>query len=360
MIHGERVRQAREVLGLTQTDLADAAGVSQPTIARMEAAVTEGNPEVVASISRRTGFPQAFFREPPQHDFPLGSLLFRSRRSMPASSRTRVHRYGELLFETATRMSRKLDMPSVSVPQVADLDPIYAAQLTRNSFRLAPNAPIANLCNLLERSGTFVFQVRTHVDRYDAYSLWTGGFEGRPVIVLLRDLPKDRVRFALSHELGHLVVHHTLRGGEQRYLEEEANLFAAEFLLPREAMMAELTKPVTLASLAPLKSRWGVSLQSLIYRARHLDLITQRQHRYLFEQLGRRRWVRQEPGIARTGVERPRVFEKMAEVLYGSVPDYQLMSDDLMLPTLFIREALSSAHGPSENVVAFGPRNRLP
>lgn len=48
-------------------------------------------------------------------------------------------------------------------------------------------------------------------------------------------MPNDRKRFTLAHELGHIVMH--LRSEDfdkpEEEKEKEANLFAAEFLLPK-------------------------------------------------------------------------------------------------------------------------------
>lgn len=125
---------------------------------------------------------------------------------------------------------------------------------------------------------------------------------------------------ALAHETGHLVLHRSLQG-ELKGIDQEANRFAAALLLPKAAMLQEIVPPVTLTSLAELKPRWGVSIQALIYRARDLGIITDRQFRYLFEQLSRRGWRKQEP--LAIPVERPRAVRKMAEILYGVPIDHR-------------------------------------
>ncbi len=82
-------------------------------------------------------------------------------------------------------------------------------------------------------------------------------------------------------------------------------------------MRREIIPPVTLSTLAPLKLRWGVSLQALIRRSRELKIITDRQYTYLNQQLSARGWKKQEPDNLAVPVERPRAFRKMVEVLYG-------------------------------------------
>jgi len=96
--------------------------------------------------------------------------------------------------------------------------------------------------------------------------------------------------------------------------------------MPKSAMLQEIVPPVTLSSLADLKLRWGVSIQALIYRARDLGIITDRQFRYLFEQLSKHGWRKQEPDALAVPVERPRAVRKMAEILYGDPIDHKQLA----------------------------------
>ena len=96
--------------------------------------------------------------------------------------------------------------------------------------------------------------------------------------------------------------------------EKEADQFAAEFLLPESSMRQILTKDLTLTNATRLKSRWKVSMQAIVRRARDLGIITERRYRHLFTQIGKRGWRTVEPGDV--PVERPRLFRQMAEMVY--------------------------------------------
>src|SRR5918911_4222159 len=56
MIGGELVREARKRAGLTQRELAERAGVSQPAIARLESGRTSPSLEQVERLMRLAGF----------------------------------------------------------------------------------------------------------------------------------------------------------------------------------------------------------------------------------------------------------------------------------------------------------------
>ena len=73
MINGDRVRQARELRGLTQTDLAERVGVNQSMIAHIESGRSQPSDAITEAIALQTGFPPAFFRQEATTNFPMGS-----------------------------------------------------------------------------------------------------------------------------------------------------------------------------------------------------------------------------------------------------------------------------------------------
>ena len=77
MIFGERVKQARDIFGLTQEELATKVGVQQSAIARIENDTLSPSLDLLEAISRQTGFLPSFFEQEPVDNFPLGTLAFR-------------------------------------------------------------------------------------------------------------------------------------------------------------------------------------------------------------------------------------------------------------------------------------------
>jgi Zn-dependent peptidase ImmA (M78 family) len=112
-------------------------------------------------------------------------------------------------------------------------------------------------------------------------------------------------------------------------LEAEANAFAGALLLPRAGFVEEVSKPVTISGLAPLKPRWGVSLAAIINRCRSVNLVDDRQYRYLFEQLTTKGWRLREPANLDVPIERPRGLSKMAEMLFGNPIDMHRLAQSL-------------------------------
>lgn len=340
MITGDRIKQARELRGLTQTELARHASVSQAAIAHFESGRELPSEGVLQAIAFQTGFPVAFFNRNPPPDFPLGSILFRVRSSVTSRQRSEVHQYGRLVFELAEEMGRHLTDIPLKLPRLKE-GPLTAAKLTRSQLGLSPDTPIQHLIRLLEKSGVLLLSIPVALKGWDAFSVWAGQEQSKPVIAIIGEGSGDRLRYSVAHELGHLVMHQAMRG-RLTDIEREANEFAAEFLMPADAIKREIRTPVTLTTLVPLKLRWRVSIQALVRRAYDLQLTSHRQYRYLMQQLTSRGWRTKEPFNLDIPIEKPRAVRKMAEVLYGKSVNYRKMASDFRIPTHRIREIIDA------------------
>lgn len=357
MIHPDRIRQAREVRGLTQTELAEAAGINQSAVAQYEAGRVQPTEPVLTAIALRTGFPPSFFYKGPPPEFPLGSLLFRSLRDTSARDRTQARRFGEITYECAIQMADQVrTVNPLRLPRVEPgVGAEQAAELTRASLGLSPDSPIRHVVNLIERAGVLVLALPIALPKRDAFSLWTLESQPKPVIVLSGQVPGDRLRFSVSHELGHLVMHHAIKGSLPA-VERDANRFAAAFLMPEPGMRAEILRPVTLGSLAELKPRWGASIQALTMRAQALGIISDGQTQALFQSLSAKGWRTSEP--IDLPIEKPRAFRKMAELLYGVPVDTKRLAADTSLPISLVSDLVASHAGVNDMPRKTAPDDR--
>ena len=292
MINAERVKQARELCGLTQEELAERIQHDQSLIAQIESGIKQPSDNVLMALAMTTGFPPAFFRKEGSPDLSIGSLLFRAHARLSRQERIQAYRYAQILYEVASYMAKRVKAIPVRIPELKP-EPIHAARMTRSQLGLSPDRPIGNLINALEKGGVLILALPILLEGRDAFSAWVGQEQDIPVIFLSGGKPGDRLRFNIAHELAHLVMHRG-KHDEGKELELQANIFASEMLMPEEGLMIDLVPPITLTSLAPLKPKWGVSIQALVKRAKDLEIISARQYRYLFEQIGSRGWIMQE------------------------------------------------------------------
>jgi Zn-dependent peptidase ImmA (M78 family)/transcriptional regulator with XRE-family HTH domain len=341
-VHGERIKQARELCGLTQMELAQRAGVRQSAIAQIESNIYVPSDTVLHGIAIHTGFDVGFLKQDrPPAEFPIGSFLYRAQAKVSGKERAQAHRTAQLMFEIALIMrSRLVDIP-VLIPRTNE-PPEVAAQITRASLGFSPESPISNLMSAVERAGVLVLKLPLVIDGLDGFSSWVGLNHDIPMICLMSGKKGYRQRFTLAEELCHLVKHTPLRCSVAD-ADDEARRFVGEMLLPAETIREEISHPITLSSLWAYRARHQVSLQFLIRRVLDLEMVTPNQYKYLMMQVSAKGWRKEEPGDAAIVQEEPKMFSKMVNVVYGNPPDLQLMKRETGgVPIPMLRNLLSS------------------
>jgi Zn-dependent peptidase ImmA (M78 family) len=166
--------------------------------------------------------------------------------------------------------------------------------------------PIDSLVEVLEARGIKVGLV-DGVDGFDALTFWAD--ETTPVMVVKRDIPGDRQRFNLAHELGHILL------DPQGELDEErvAHRFAGAFLVPAPAVQSELgrkRRKLNLYELHLLKYKYGISMQAWIYRAKDVGILPESTARHWFKVFRQKGWHRKEPGDS-IPPERPERLDRL-------------------------------------------------
>lgn len=334
MIYGARIRQARELREVQQQDVAAILGITGGRLAQIEQsdAPTSMEPAVQTALSAALRMPGSFFEVPAAEDLSVGSMRFRAQQRLTKRVTNRVRREAELTLELARAAERHLESPRARVPSTFLVTAEDAADAARAALGVPPTGPVPNVVRALEKAGVWVFMVDTRVEaKLDAFSTWAGPNLERPVIALGEGMAWDRQRHTTAHELGHLVMHRTTGtdtdGGKS--IEQEADRFASAFLFPREDALLELPSPLTLSQLGPLKLRWGMSLQALVYRAHDLGVITPEHRASLFKQISARGWKKEEPGVEARAVERPRALRRMIELAYGTPVDIKKVAGEV-------------------------------
>lgn len=347
MIFGERVKQARELRGFTQKELAKRLGCGQSMIAKVEGGLAPSTP-LAEGLSQQLGFPLSWFEQAPCSHFPLGTLQFRAKANITARQRDQAYQYARTIYEIVDRLSARVRLVPVRLPEIRCSDPEEAAAIVRSELGLSPDTPIKNLFNVLEKAGVVVIMIPFPLEGRDGFSGWAGLEHRRPVINIVAGRPGDRIRFTTAHELGELLLTHVPPGSAR---EEAADHFAGAFLLPADAIKGELRQQMSLTTLARLKPKWGVSMQAMLRRARQLDVVTDRQYRYLYSKIGALHWRIGEPETASVAPEKPRALRRIVELLYGEDIAYGPFSADTHLPGLFLRELMrvNTARGDLRN-----------
>lgn len=267
---------ARAARGFTQSDLAKAAGVTQALISKLESGLTvDPTTETVAAIAAALKVPVAFL-ESTEKPHGMPQFHYRKRAKLGRRALDMIEAQINIRRIHAARLFRSYDLEADRFP-VIDLEnfgwtPQQAAQHIRGLWML-PRGPIENLTEAVERAGAVIVQIDFGTGLLDALSFRLPSLP--PLIFMNSNVPGDRYRFTLAHELAHLILHNSPETDEN--MEMQADQFAAELLMPAKEIRPYLTSP-SLGSLARVKPYWKVSIKALIVQCSRLKMITPNQY----------------------------------------------------------------------------------
>jgi len=290
-----RLRTARELAGLSQTQLARESGLTSAAISQFESGAARPSPDTTSVLARVLAVPPEFFRAAMVESH---EGFFRSLRRTSVSDRRRARAIAHVAHDLAVHASSAQrfcdgDVPVLPVSglQAGRAEIEEAAGRVRAAWGL-PAGPVADVVGLLEAHGIAVIRLPLDNTDVDAFSL---PFPDHPVIVLGTDKnDRARSRFDSAHELAHLVLH-----GEQiwgvKEVETQAHQFAAAFLMPAKDIHDQLPTTVDWPALFALKRQWQVSLAALLMRARTLGRMSENTYLTAIKAASARGWRRTEP-----------------------------------------------------------------
>ena len=271
---GSRLMLARQLKGLTQTQLANTIGISQRAISKYEQTGEGVGSDALSSIAKILGFDPLFF-EGDDVDVPTeGAISFRARSKMSAKKKNQAIASSGFGLILSDWMDREYVLPASCIPDYSGLDPEVAAEMLRAEWGLG-EGPVADMIATLESNGVRVFSVAEASQLIDAFSFWDE-LRNRPFVFLTTSKSGERRRMDAAHELGHLVLHRKvdLKDGDSREVEHQADAFASAFLMPNRGFRSFFTHNISLDDVMHAKKIWKVSAFAVVYRAHSLGLIT--------------------------------------------------------------------------------------
>lgn len=290
----DMVKLARRAKSLSQTELADRLGIAQPHLSRFEAGLASTIPTSITSVAEALAVPPALLtRFETVHDPSKATNHYRKKASVTKGSLDTAHARINLARIRIARLLEEVDLESpCHVPKLRVLPerqtPEQIASAVRRDWQM-PVGPAAHLVASIERAGCLVVPLDFGCDEIDAVHHHCPGLP--PLFFFNASKSADRIRFSLAHEIGHLVMHDL----STEAMEEEANQFAAELLMPANEAFEDLSTSLSMRNLAHLKQRWRVSMQAIIYRAKEIGAITEARATNLFIELSRAGWRTKEP-----------------------------------------------------------------
>ena len=308
----EMLALARRSRQISQVDLAKAAGTTGSLISQYENGSAPMTEQMVKRLAEVLDYPLSFFTRVSAFAGLAGGAIFhRKQQRLPAKTLYRAHAYAEIRHLEVATMLETLGTDFPPLPEypieLLPRTPEEIARAVRSEMRVPPG-PIFDITKTLEDNGCVVVAHDFKSRQIDGFSQRTAS--GQWFIHINADQPPDRWRWTLAHELGHAVMHSDPMA-EPKEVEDQANLFAGEFLMPEREIRHALQR-LTFQKLGGLKRKWKVSMQALIMRAHVLKTITTRQQTSMFTQLSRAGYRKREPAILDPPVEKPHLLVDLA------------------------------------------------
>jgi Zn-dependent peptidase ImmA (M78 family) len=317
-INPKMLTLARESRGMSQIELGENIQSSHANINRWELDRVNVSEDAFKLLQKALNYPEDFFFQngeifPPTFYRKRDKVAIKLLNALDANINIYRLNINKLLkaigYEVANIPALSLD--KYETPQVA-------AQKLRKKWNIDKGV-IDNLTKIMEAQKIIVASINFGTDRVDGRSIFTD--DKHPIIFTNNTLLGDRQRFTLAYELGHLVMHAVGQPSLGADVGHEANLFAAEFLMPEKDIAPDFKATITLDLLAQLKKKWKVSMHALLYRASDLGEINYNQQRYLLAQFNQLKIRRREPPeldiqkenpvLLRTLVSNYRIKQKM-------------------------------------------------
>lgn len=331
---------AREARGYSQADLAEVSGVSRQSISRFELDDLQLSEGFIKNITGALKFSDSLYYNQAEV---LPPAMYRKRDNVPAKLLAKTNALINVYCFGIGRLLHAIDykirsVPSypTSIPDKSRESAEIAAAFTRKMWN-PKGGVITNLTKVLEENGFLTLPVDFETERIDSRSVLID--DKYPVIFYNKKLLGDRLRFTLAYELGHIIMH--TRNPLTRWDDShEANIFAAEFLMPKEEILKDLDNDLDVEKLAVLKSKWLVSMHALLYRAEDLKVITENQKRYIINRFNQLQIRRREPKELDVAIERGQLlrdlitkYRSKQKMNVKQIAEFFYMNEDEFLST---------------------------
>ena len=291
-INNEMLVIARQLRQMTQEDVCIKANISQGILSKAETGLRELQDDILERLSHVYDLPMSFFYR--ENDIsPVSHLYFRRKLSMSAKTIDSFVAKSRIIKLALDDLFNAVDLPSYDIGTYdpKEFTPQDIADKVRYKLKIF-RGPVPNLMALLENHGIVICKMDFETDKIDGLSTVTNS--GQNIIFLNSQMPNDRIRFSLAHELGHMVMHMETPPPSVEIAEEQADSFASQFLMPEDEIKPMLYN-LKMTTLAELKRRWNVSMRSLIRRAKDLNTISKDTYRYFQMDFSRRKYNKNEP-----------------------------------------------------------------
>ncbi len=324
--NGNRLKSARIYRGITITELAEKLGVSKQMISKYESNKSVPSFESLLIIIDILDFPRDYFFEEDLINLQINDTYFQSLAFTTKKEQQMQNDRIKFLAVIRQLLEKYIEFPTLDIPEINNqelLNGELIAERLREHWGLA-DEPITSVVRLLEKKGFIVVSPDIKISGINAFSQKKviNGKDYYFIVLGDDDGVAVKRQSSAAHELGRMILRETyidmakVDKEQIREIENEAQEFAAAFLLPKEAYTQDIVlHPLDLDYYVHLKKKWCVSIFAMTVRSYKLGIITKSQYQYLQRKINQRGWRKSEPLDHTLKLFVPIAFEKAIRLL---------------------------------------------
>ena len=271
------LRRLRGAKGMTQGDLADAAGISRVGYRNIEGGTSAPKVDTLMRIAEALQVNLQVLVTPVRT---LSAVRFRADKKM--TTRTELladvgrwlDNYNELEELLGDRRAYALAAEAKKIARLPRENRAQKAAISaREKMGLGDESSIRDICGLLEHHGIKVYTPQLASEGFFGLSVAERDRGPAVIVNTWERLSVERWIFTAAHELGHLLMHldayDVAKTDEDSEQEKEADAFASYFLMPEDLFNREYEESRGLSLVKrvfKLKRIFRVSWQSVLYR----------------------------------------------------------------------------------------------
>ncbi len=276
-VFAQRLVNARKIRCMSQRDLCASVGgkISSSAIAKYEKGLMMPSSNVLIMLSKALNINIDYFFRPFTVDIDPSKFEFRKKSSMGSKKVesikhlvcSEIEKYQEI--ESILNIARKFDLDYNNTLVEGESEARLLALRFRKDFNIGSGA-IVSVVDLLESKGIKIIEI----DHDKSFSGTCNKACELPVIVVNKNMPSERKRLTIFHELGHLLLH-CIDGVNK---EKMCNIFANEVLIPSDkfkSLIGESRHDISLFELRAIQREYGISVDALMTKAYQANIITE-------------------------------------------------------------------------------------
>lgn len=199
------------------------------------------------------------------------------------------------------------DYPALHALELSDSIEENALKM-REKLELSKNGPLGGLIEILENKGILIYPCNIENDDFSGMN---GTVNGRPYIIINKNMNPQRIRSTIAHEMAHLMFKWPENMGDKD-VEKTANAISGAFLFPISDMKRELgvRRSAITNDMIGVCKEYGISMYMLVMRANKSGIINDYVAKKFYIDANKAGWRKNEP---------PRANDEEAGLFYQLV-----------------------------------------